>query len=280
MTKPWVTAALALVAATLVVAGSSRTARASLGGESWNDRDLELAAADLALISSLDSDEELVDAAGGADAGTDGGHNPAAMGGLSLLIPGTGQLVQGEKRGYIYLLAELAFWGGFYVLNEQGLQEREDFKDFADLNWDYEGWQAWYLANCEGCTDCGYECRPLPTPEDDPTEFYEDIGKYSTYWRWWYEDGDEWEIDWDEYSDNDIAVRNDYWDMRQTSNLHLEQARYFLMAVLLNHVVSGIDAFLIAKGDAPEEGLSGGDVGIQFDVARGGGVRGALVARF
>ena len=37
----------------------------------------------------------------------------------SLVVPGAGQLAQGEKRGFVYIMAELALWGGFYLLEQE-----------------------------------------------------------------------------------------------------------------------------------------------------------------
>jgi len=270
------------------LAAECRAAHGSAGGQGGGGASgtallerRERIARDLVLISSLDSEEELLETAseGGGSSGKE--HNPAAMFGFSLIVPGSGQLIQGEKRGYIYLLVELALVGGAYALSEQGLEERSDYEAFADAEWAREAYMDWYAANCEDCTDCGYECRPVA--EYGTQEYYEDIGKYDTYWRWWNIDGDEWEIEWDGYSDTDVAVRNEYWGMRIQSNDTLGQSRYLLMAVLLNHVVSAADAFLIARGDQkePPGDASRPNLGLEFDVADAGpGLKFAFVARY
>ncbi len=233
----------------------------------------------LALVSSLDARAEVLDA-GGDEA--QGGHDPARMFLLSLAVPGSGQIVQGEKRGWLYLVAELAFWGGFYALNEAGLGERDDYERFADEHWDFDGYSAWYQDNCVDCgDDCAgdYDCRPLA--EYGTQEYYEDIGKYGTYWRWWHFDGDEWDIVWDGYSAEDVSFRDEYWGMRQESNRHLRQARYFMMAAFLNHVVSAVDSFLSARSGGAESAVAAPDVALEFDVPEGReGLSCTLVARY
>jgi hypothetical protein len=237
-------------------------------------------APELVLISSLDAREELLEA-GAAGAEREAiGHDPTLMSLASLAVPGSGQLIQGKKRGYLFLAAEVALWGGFYMLETKGTDDRDKYETFADDRWDFAAYAAWYDATCVDCPTCDDNlCRPLA--EYGTQEYYEDIGKYRTYWRWWFEDGDETYINWDEYSDDDKAFRDAYYDMRDDSNQHLRQARYAMMAALLNHVVAAVDAFLTARGDALPPTDSVGDLGIEFEVARGGdGLRCALTARY
>ncbi len=206
-------------------------------------------------------------------------HNPAAMFFASLAVPGAGQLVQGNKRGYLYLIVEVALWGGFFALENKGEDARDKYESYADATWDFEAYSEWYATTCVGCDDCGYECRPLATYGTQ--EYYEDIGKYATYWRWWNIDGDEGYIAWDGYSEEDVMFRDNYYDMRGDSNTYLRQARYAMMAALLNHIASAVDSFLTARGggDVQEETLS--DLGLEFAVPdRGEGLSCALVARY
>ena len=270
---------LCIVAAgvVLVAAGSAPTPAAdarSLGAPSVGPS--------LALVSSLDARAEFVaagSASGGADPSAAVGNAPAKVFLMSLAVPGSGQIVRGERRGYLYLLAELALWGSFYVLDSRGLDERDEYEQYADDEWEYDEYIEWYEENCFDCEDCGYECRPLA--EYGTQEYFEDIGKYATYWRWWDLDGDEGDIAWDEYSSDDLSFRDDYWGMRDDSNTHLRQARYFMTAAFLNHVVSAADAFLSARrGGLGEESSSRG-LGIEFGVPDSGeGFKCALVARY
>ena len=266
---------LVLISVAMVAGGASRGV-ATVPGRVSGAASLDPA---LALVSSLDAREELLEAGGSKEAIAGASHNPANMFLLSLAVPGSGQLVQGHKRGYLFILAEIAFWGSFYVLDQKGLDERDGYERFADENWDYEAYMEWYEDNCVGCEDCGYECRPIA--ECGTQEYYEDIGKYATYWRWWNIDGDEDHIEWWEYSGADEAVRDEYWGARGDSNTHLRQARYFMMAAFLNHIVAAVDSYVSGKPRDVDAATPGYDLGIEFDVAdRGDGLRCAFVARY
>jgi hypothetical protein len=260
------------VAALLLAAGASAEAHDASGPSG--------ALPELALISSLDARDELLEAGQGGAGSADEEHDPALMALASLAVPGTGQLLQGHARGYLFLLAEAALWGGFYLLDSKGMDERDDYETFADDHWDFAAYSAWYEATCVDCPTCDqYLCRPLA--EYGTQEYYEDIGKYATYWRWWTIEGDETYVDWSEYSAEDVALRDAYYDMRGESNRHLEQARYVMMAAFLNHVVASVDAFLSARGGGAGHSDSVGDLGVEFDVADSGdGLRCALTARY
>jgi hypothetical protein len=255
--------ALALVAAGLAAPSHARTPAAPM-------------AADLRLVSALDARAELTSL--DSTAPDEKGHDPSRMFLLSLAVPGAGQVVQGEKRGYIYLATEIALWAGFFALNGKGLDERAEYEDYADAHWDSAGYYAWYDANCVECAKeraSDYECRPLAVPGTQ--EYYEDIGKYDTYWRWWSYSGSGPSAP-EEYLD----VRNEYWGMRGQSNHHLRQARYSMTAAFLNHLVSSVDSFLSArrghKAGGETLGGNGPEPRILFDTASGGdGLRCALV---
>jgi hypothetical protein len=233
---------------------------------------------DLRLVSALDAGAELTSLTQAAR--QNGEHDPARMFLLSLAVPGAGQVVQGEKRGYVYIAAEIALWAGFLALNDKGLDERAGYEDYADAHWDFEGYSAWYDANCADCAKeraDDYACRPLA--EYGTQEYYEDIGKYDTYWSWWSDSGS------GSGAPEFLDVRNDYWGMRVESNRHLRQARYSMTAAFLNHLVSSLDSFLSTRrgrdtGGGPA-GANGPEPRILFDTASGGaGLRCALVVSY
>jgi hypothetical protein len=233
----------------------------------------------LRLVSALEAEAELT--ALGSTASVDAGHDPARMFLLSLAVPGAGQVIQGEKRGYVYLAAEIALWAGFFALNDKGMDERDDYEGYADSHWDYAGYSAWFDEHCTACAKepaDDYACRPLAVYGTQ--EYYEDIGKYDTYWSWWSHDGSG-QADAPEYMD----VRNEYWGMRIESNHDLRQARYAMTAAFLNHLVSSVDSFLSARRGHEAGGESSGgnapEPRILFDTASGGdGLRCTLVVTY
>jgi hypothetical protein len=221
----------------------------------------------LVLVSSLDAREELLALDAGQGGASGDGPNAGAMFLFSLAVPGAGQLAQGQKRGYVYLAAEAAFWAGFFVLNGDGLDKREAYEDFADERWDYGAYVLYFEEHCqENPHDPASGCRPLAPYGSQ--EFYEDIGKYEVYWPYWRPES-EWQ-----------AVRDQYWQMRKDSNRDLRNARYFVTAAFLNHLVSAVDSFLSARGE-PSPDHAGRDLSLEFAAADvGEGLSCAVVMRY
>ncbi len=272
--------AVSLLVVVQPVSGALPTGGGTPDGEGAVAR-VHSVAQELVLISSLDARDELLEAGAGGVGQEATGHDPTLMFFASVAVPGSGQLIQGRARGYIYLAAEIALWGGFYLLDSKGMDERDEYEAFADGNWKFAEYTEWYNDVCVDCPECDPTlCRPLATYGTQ--EYYEDIGKYRTYWRWWNIDGDEYDpdVEWDDYSENDLEIRDAYVDMRGDSNLHLRQARYAMMAALLNHVTAAVDAFLTARGDtSPIDPVA--DLGLEFGVADSGdGLTYALTMRY
>lgn len=53
---------------------------------------------------------------------------------MSALLPGAGQLYQGQNRGYLYLAAEIASITGWAFFRNEGNDTKEEFIDFAWVN--------------------------------------------------------------------------------------------------------------------------------------------------
>jgi hypothetical protein len=201
-----------------------------------------LASADLSLLEPLEG--ELAVSSGDSDRD----KSPAIAFLSSLVIPGSGELYLGKKRGYILPGPDAAFSTGFALLYKEGLDKREDYEDFADEHWDRSGYLVWYSQNCEDCgLECDDKCRPLPDPETDKQHYYEDIGKYPQYEEWW-----------DQSQGSSPATRSKYKSMRVDSNNYLKGALYFSMASVLNHVGSALESLIIGRRETSEERVSWG----------------------
>ena len=101
-------------------------AQAYAGAPTWEmESRTPSVAPELVLISSLDARDELLETgAGGYEQGAEG-PDPALATMASLVVPGSGQLMQGNTRGYLYLAAEVVLLGGFYLLENRGMDERD-----------------------------------------------------------------------------------------------------------------------------------------------------------
>jgi hypothetical protein len=155
--------------------------------------------------------------------------SPILAGFLSALVPGSGQLIQGQRRGWVYLGIEAAGWFAYLAVHDAGKQAETDYQEYADLNW------SWARYDTVG------SCGPGLGPDGDPageretlqndydqnrSQFYQDIGDDDVYACGW----------------GSQSERADYLSMIDDSDNLYNAAGYVIGGIVLNHVVSGIDA--------------------------------------
>lgn len=163
-----------------------------------------------------------------ADDEVQGLHSPWQAMGLSLLLPGTGQLYAGAAgRGRIFLGTEVVVWG---------------------LALGFDRWSAW---KSDDAIDLAVErARLRPEGKDDQflenLEFYDSRDEYNragriidpsrpflpetqdTYWQW------------DSYES-----RRSYRDLRNAADAAGRNATFMVYMAVLNRVVSAVDAFRV-----------------------------------
>jgi len=183
---------------------------------------------------------------------------------LSAVIPGMGQFYAGAKlRGAIFLALEAAGWTTFAVYQTQGKNKENDYQDFADAHWhraDY--WSAvqtiaeqndWnggpvQNANWEVLLDYLPQNFTHELPSSNTQQYYEMIGKYLTQFGFGWNDatGD---IDSTQYYDGTFSSNNPsrYEQIRFDSNQLLDHATVALEVVLVNHVISALDAAFLVR---------------------------------
>lgn len=185
---------------------------------------------------------------------------------LSAVIPGTGQLYAGAKiRGAVFLALEAAGWTAFAMYQTKGKDKEDEYEKFADDHWIRD----WYwdavqeIAATNGFTG---DVRLTPwselitgnylpdnftheLPSSNTQQYYEMIGKYLSQFGFGWDD----EFDdpdttqyWDgRFEDNNPTIYN---NMRYDSNKLLDNATIALEIVLVNHVISALDAgFLVRR---------------------------------
>jgi hypothetical protein len=150
--------------------------------------------------------------------------------GLAAAVPGTGQLYLGQKHGYVQLGAEALAWLSFFSLEKSGTDKQSQYRSFVgdataaaldpNVRWQFER----YCPNPVDCDSTDYSDLRRQWDEDR-TRFYESITD-PRYARGW--------------SDTTAAAR--YEQMRDQANRFLRLARYATAVVVVNHVVSLIDA--------------------------------------
>lgn len=142
----------------------------------------------------------------------------------SLLIPGWGQYKQGRKNTAVMFIGfEVVMWGGIYLTQKYGNALEDDYIAYA--------------VSHAGISSSGKK-----------HEYYVDIGNYSSQYEFNevqqkerdYESlymGEEYYWNWD--SDNN---RNHFEDLRIKSDSYKHSAIYFAGAIVINHLVSAVEA--------------------------------------
>jgi hypothetical protein len=192
----------------------------------------------------------------------------------SMILPGMGQLyvATGSKRVShyvrvpIYVALDIFFWYSYRDNYDKGKEWKATYERFGDEHWSEErfleqhpycygigGCDSWQQYNQEARGDYYYFVY-IPK-ELDHEEYYENMGKYDAFAFGW----DDWNGDYDNV-EAWTPNRTEYWEMRATSDDYLLTADRYVMALIINRVVSMIDAGYMAyrfnKGDFDDKGLT------------------------
>jgi hypothetical protein len=166
---------------------------------------------------------------------------------FSLLMPGSGQLYAGEKRGIAFLALEAVVWPAYFIWRQKGKDVEKDYQEFADTHWEFDHYKVWrdYIGTTDDRLSHSYE-------EASQQQKYEMIGKYDQFIFGW--DDSEPSLRelqnqgrLEEYPPDSLknvcsSNRKEYMDMRYDSNKYLKRAGWCVGALLANHILSAIDA--------------------------------------
>jgi hypothetical protein len=222
----------------------------------------------------------------------------ASAAGRSLLVPGWGQWHLGQRRGWGYALLEAGLWAAHLELRASGRDYRDQYRDVAWSNARIpsgdrvEGPWAYYEAMTEWVRSGVFDSDPTHAgiqPESDPSTFngakwalargiylppgpapVETDPAYQKALAYYEEHAYGAQYLWD-WTGKDAALQQ-YRHLIDRSDQRFREASAALGAVLANHVLSAIDAYLSARGRT-ETGLR------VAPEASAGGVRWTVSAR-
>ncbi|MBN2071449.1 MAG: hypothetical protein JW814_08330 [Candidatus Krumholzibacteriota bacterium] len=187
----------------------------------------------------------------------------------SALLPGLGELYlyvdRGDWSDWSTLARVPAFigidaylWYGYKDNYDKGKDSKKEYEEFCDTHWSEARFllQHPYCEGIGGCSDWHVYNDNADEMADfyfiyipknlDREEYYENCGKYDAFafgWDDW--DGDSWDGTYENFqpwTPNRLA----YWDMRAVSDEFLVSADRHLMMLIVNRVVSMIDALWLA----------------------------------
>lgn len=166
----------------------------------------------------------------------------------NLILPGTGHLYAGYKRGWAHLGVEGLTWITYFYYHDRGITKENEFEAFADGHYSLAQYDS--VCACEGTEEYDTIHRFY---EENKQHYYEDIGKLPHYFSGW--------DDWDQNTGTnppygDSANRRYYRGIRADSNNFLKNARYALVVGFVNRVVSAVDVLRLTKKQKTQLALS------------------------
>ncbi len=189
----------------------------------------------------------------------------------SAILPGLGELILYSDsrdpwtlaRVPVFFALEGYFWYGYRDNYDTGKDFKSQYEAYGDAHWDLDRFLLQHPC-CDGLGGCdtwqfyNEECQGsfnyfLFTPKEvDREEYYENIGKYDAFVYGW--------DDWAGQTDFRTPHRDFYWFLRGESDKYLLRSDQFIMALILNRVISMADtgwlAYRMSRGGSPEEGWS------------------------
>jgi hypothetical protein len=199
-------------------------------------------------------------------------RNIAAAMVASAIVPGMGELyvATGTNKLSHYLRVplfvglDIFFWYSYRDNYDKGKEAKAQYEMFGDEHWSEErfleqhpycdgigGCDSWQQYNEEARGDY-YFFVYIPR-ELDHEEYYENMGKYDAFAFGW----DDWDGDYENFKPW-TPNRTDYWAMRAESDDYLLTADRYVMALVINRIVSMLDAGWLAyqynKGEYDDDG--------------------------
>jgi hypothetical protein len=162
---------------------------------------------------------------------------------LSALVPGAGQLYNGNRRGYLFLGIEAASWFGRISYLDAADKKEEDYRAFADRHWSYPRFSD--TAGEDGCLwTAEADSFIQAAREGDPAEYYEEIASEDTYRCGW----DDFSEHYDPANPDRLSPRRaEYREQREKATQLKDRASLTVAALVLNRIVSAVDAFRVAR---------------------------------
>lgn len=158
---------------------------------------------------------------------------------FSTVVPGTGELYTGAKRGIAFIATEVVFWSAYVILHGRAVELKDSYTKYVDDHIVFEddssikSTKSWNLEDYEHATQTG-NWHYIYTEKD-----VDRLGQF--YWKDLPED----QID-EQGEDIMTPYRSEAYSKRVSSNNKYKQAKICLSLIVVNHVVSAIDARVTA----------------------------------
>jgi hypothetical protein len=170
---------------------------------------------------------------------------------LSLLLPGAGEFYAESKiKAGVFLGLEALFWTGYLSYHGKAKDKEDEYLNYADIHWKEQAYRdslknIYQIDNIDSVPTGTRLTSDFDTvviiehlPDSKTQQYYEMIGKY-----------DQFRYGWDDFDPRNFLTphRDLYLNMRDDSNKLFDKAKYSLVAVIGNHILSGFDGVWSVK---------------------------------
>lgn len=196
-----------------------------------------------------------------------GGTSPGRAFLYSILVPGLGEIMNGSTlRGAFFMGVEAIGLGLYFNWNSKGKDLEKEFREVADETWDPLSYLAWrgstisrnssitHALPCSTYIDDYLSTGDFGScPDSEVQQYYELLGKYDQFVAGWtdlvyVETGSRAEATRVDSVENFLSeARLAYEIQRDDSNRFLKRASAVTGLLLVNHVISAIDAARVAR---------------------------------
>ena len=189
---------------------------------------------------------------------------------FSALVPGAGELWAGSKmRAALFFGLEVLGWGTYRSWNAKGDDLEAGFRARADTTWNPRNYLDWsdsrqarfssrtHTLPCDSLFVQAPSTTPVPEVlascgSTQTQQYYELIGKYDQFIAGWKDVTDRTGnqvhyVEVDSAENFSSKIRKTYEDQRYESNKYLKRAGNVAGLLLVNHVLSAIDAARVAR---------------------------------
>ncbi|MEM7417778.1 MAG: hypothetical protein AAF389_19975 [Gemmatimonadota bacterium] len=199
------------------------------------------------------------------------GPSVAVVGASSAVLPGLGQLLMDQRRGWAYLALEAVGWWAWTNRRSAGADGRQAYRDFAweqgrfqssdRVEGDFDYYETMSNWDRSGLFDADPAAGGVQ-PETDTGTFNGSVWSLATRLfpelpgggseprpealAYYQERAYGAELGWD-WSTGGPGARDRFGELIEDSDAKYRQATNVLGAILAHHVVSGVDAFLSAR---------------------------------
>ena len=206
-----------------------------------------------------------------ASGSTEEKKNPGKALMLSAIFPGAGELYAGATlRSALFFAIEVGCWYGAVSYAQRGNDKTDEFEAFADDHWRESIYRTLeYQAAIDENARKGYQGTEndwntltwsekidyLPgnftheLPDEREQQYYENVGKYLTQFGFGWDDESGDNPNTQYLWDGTSPRANLYVDMRYDANNLLDASSTFFSIIMVNHVVSALDAGFVVRNN-------------------------------